>query len=305
MSRAKNWTVENIGRLDGTTVVVTGANSGIGFEATKVLAERGAHVVMACRNVQKGQTARQQIHGSCEVALLDLSSLTSIVNFSSEYRDRHDKLDILINNAGVMATPYRQTNDQFELQFGTNHLGHFALTGQLLQPLIAAGLSRVVTVSSAAHTAGTIRWNDLAWKTGYSEMRAYAMSKLANLLFAYELQRKFSAGQAETISVACHPGYAATNLQTIRPERFLTHVLNVLMKFSNAVIAQSASMGALPILFGALSSEVTGGDFVGPDKGLRGYPTKVTSNDKSLDESAAARLWSISEQLTGVTFDGI
>lgn len=303
MSNNEKWTAANIGNLTGKVVVVTGANSGIGWEATKVLAEKGAHVVMACRSVDKAKAAQSDLSGSSEVAHLNLASLASIRAFAESFKAKHDKLDILINNAGVMMTPYRKTEDGFEMQFGTNHLGHFALTGWLSEPLLAANKSRVVTVSSGVHTSGTMQWDDLAWESDYGEVDAYSMSKLANLLFAYELQRKFEAAGVDTISTACHPGYAATNLQSIEPKRFMMWLLNMMMKVANRVMAQSAEMGALPTLYAALADDVNGGDYIGPANGMRGYPVKEQSNEKSHSHEDAAKLWTISEQLTDVNYD--
>jgi len=305
MSNNEKWTAADVGALTGKTVVVTGANSGIGWEAAKVLAAKGAHVVMASRSVAKAEEAQRGLSGSSEVAALDLASLASVRSFADSFKAQHSKLDILINNAGVMAIPYRQTVDSFEMQFGTNHLGHFALTGLLMEPLLAAEQSRVVTVSSVAHTSGTMRWNDLAWEQDYSEWGAYGMSKLANLLFAYELQRKFAAAGVDAVSVGCHPGYAATNLQAIEPERLMMRLVDLLMKVANRVMAQSAEMGALPTLYAALADEIHGGEYIGPANGMRGYPAKAESNDKSHNHEDAAKLWTISQELTGVTYDAL
>ena len=245
---SQKWTANDIPDLTGKVIIVTGANSGIGWEAVKVFAEKGAHVVMACRNITKGKQAQRDVSGSSEVAQLNLASLASVRAFADQFKAKHDKLDILVNNAGVMAIPYRKTEDGFEMQFGTNHLGHFALTGLLLEQLLASKKSRVVNVSSMAHEQGTMNWDDLAWERDYSEWGAYGMSKLANLLFTYELQRKFEAAGVDAISTGCHPGYAATNLQAIEPERWITWLTNMLMKVTNRVVAQSAAMGALPTL---------------------------------------------------------
>ena len=296
------WTAANIPNLTGKVMVVTGGNSGLGWEATKVFADKGAHVVMACRSIAKAEVAQHDLSGSSEVAHLDLASLASVRSFADNFKAKHDKLDILVNNAGVMMIPYRKTEDGFEMQFGTNHLGHFALTGLLLEPLLATNKSRVVTVSSGAHTSGKMRWDDLGWEKDYSELNAYGMSKLANLLFAYELQRKFETLGVDVISVACHPGYAATNLQSIEPERLLMRIVNILMKVTNLVMAQSAAMGALPTLYAALEEDVNGGVYIGPARGMRGYPAKVQSDAKSYNREDAAKLWAISEKLTGVKY---
>ena len=302
---SQKWTAKDIPNLTGKIIIVTGANSGIGWEAAKVFAEKGAHVVMACRNITKGKQAQRDLSGSSEVAQLNLASLASVRAFADQFKAKHDKLDLLVNNAGVMAIPYRKTEDGFEMQFGTNHLGHFALTGLLLDSLLASNKSRVVNVSSMAHQQGTMNWNDLAWESNYSEWGAYGMSKLANLLFAYELQRKFEAAGVDAISVGCHPGYAATNLQAIEPERWITWLTDMLMKVTNRVVAQSAAMGALPTLYAALADEVNGGDYIGPANGMRGYPVKVQSNKASHNLADAQKLWRVSEELTGVRYEGL
>ena len=302
MNSNGNWTAANIPNLAGKVIVVTGANSGIGWEATKVFAEKGAHVVLASRSIAKAEAAQRDLSGSSEGARLDLASLASVRAFADGFKAKHDKLDILVNNAGVMAIPYRKTEDGFEMQFGTNHLGHFALTGLLMAPLLAADKSRVVSVSSSAHTAGTMHWDNLAWESDYSEWGAYGMSKLANILFANELQRKFEAAGVAASSVACHPGYAATNLQAIEPERLLMRLTNLMMKATNRVLAQSAEMGALPTLYAALAADVNGGDYIGPAGGMRGYPAKAQSNTKSHNREDAAKLWAVSERLTDVKY---
>ncbi|MDK1119293.1 MAG: oxidoreductase [Anaerolineae bacterium] len=302
MNNGHKWTADQIPDLTGKVAIVTGANSGIGYEAALALAKKGAHVVLASRSIAKAEAAQHGLSGSSEVAQLDLASLASVRAFAKSFKAKHNKLDILINNAGVMAIPKRQTEDGFEMQFGTNHLGHFALTGLLLEPLLGADKSRVVTVSSSAHRRGTMQWDNMAWKSDYSEWGAYEMSKLSNLLFAYELQRKFERAGVKAISTACHPGYAATNLQAIEPERLSTWVVNSLMKVLNVVMAQSAKMGALPTLYAALADEVNGSDFIGPANGIRGYPVKRQSNDKSHNREDAARLWDVSEQLTAVKY---
>lgn len=299
---SKKWKAKDIPDLTGKVIIVTGANSGIGWEASKVFAEKGAHVVMACRSVAKGEVAQRDLSGSSEVAQLNLASLTSVRVFVDKFKAKHGKLDILVNNAGVMAIPYRKTEDGFEMQFGTNHLGHFALTGLLLQPLLASNKSRIVNVSSIAHEQGMMNWDDLAWEKNYSEWGAYGMSKLANLLFAYELQRKLEVAGVDTMSIGCHPGYAATNLQSIEPERWATRLTDMLMKVTNRLLAQSAAMGALPTLYAALADEVNGGDYIGPAKKMRGFPVKVESNDKSHNRQDATKLWGISEQLTGIKY---
>ncbi len=303
------WTTGEMPDQHERIAIVTGANSGIGFEAAKELAAKGALTVLACRNLIKGEEAARAIRAatpdaSLELLALNLADLSSVRAFVDDYLARHDRLDLLINNAGVMALPYRQTADGFEMQFGTNHLGHFALTGLLLPTLLATSGSRIVTVSSTAHRMGTMRFDDLNWEQDYSKWQAYGMSKLANLLFTYELQRKLDAVGSETIAVACHPGYAATNLQTAGPEmagQTFTKQISALM---NSVVAQDQAAGALPTLYAATMPDVAGGDYYGPDgfMEMRGAPKKVESNEKSHDEADAVRLWDVSEQLTGVVF---
>lgn len=303
------WTADNLPDLAGKTIVVTGGNSGIGYEAAKQFARKGAHVVVACRNMEKARAALSSIAAehptaALEAMPLDLASLESVRSFATAFLAGHTALDVLCNNAGVMALPYRKTADGFEMQFGTNHLGHFALTGLLLERLLATPVARVVNVSSGAHRMGSIRFDDLQWERGYRKWAAYGQSKLANLLFTYELQRKLSATAANVISVACHPGYAATNLQTAGPRMEGATFMESLSEFANRVAAQSAAMGALPTLYAATAPDIRGGDYIGPDGvgELWGNPKKVQSNRRSHDTAAAAKLWEISEKLTGVRY---
>ena len=306
------WTADDIPAQAGKTFVVTGANSGIGYEAALELARKGATVVLACRDQGKGRAAVDAIksaHRSASVALmaLDLSDLKSIGRFAEAVRSAHPELHGLLNNAGVMAIPYRRTADGFEMQFGTNHLGHFALTGLLLDRLLATPGARVVTVSSNAHKFGAMRWDDLQWERGYRKWFAYSQSKLANLLFANELQRRLTAAKAAPISVACHPGYAATNLQGAGPRMQGSSIVGAVMELANRVFAQNAAMGALPTLYAATAPDVRGGDYVGPD-GLGeqwGHPKKVSSNARAKDAESQRRLWETSERLTGVRYEAL
>ena len=304
--KASRWTSDDIPDLSGKTIVVTGGNSGIGYEAALEFARKRAKVVLACRDLGKARTAAAQIVASAptadvEVMALDLSNLASIRGFADAFHMRHQALHVLCNNAGVMAIPYRLTADGFEMQFGTNHLGHFALTGLLLPRLNDQPGARVVTVSSNNHKAGQMRFDDLQGEQRYSRWGAYAQSKLANLLFAFELDRRLKAGGRQLISVAAHPGYSATNLQLSGPpplERFA-------MRISNRLFAQSAEMGALPLLFAATAPDLNGGSYVGP-KGvaeIRGYPVLVHATQRANDKEAGRRLWEISERLTGVSYD--
>ena len=303
------WSVADIPDLTGKTVIITGANSGLGFEAATALAGAGAQVVLACRDQAKGRAAEEQIratHPRAATALmpLDLSSLADIRRCADEILRAYPRIDVLMNNAGVMALPHRQTADGFEMQFGTNHLGHFALTGLLLERLRATPGGRVVTVSSGAHRMGKIRFDDPHWRSGYSKWPAYGQSKLANLLFAYELQRRLAAAGADTISVAAHPGYAATNLQAAGPRMLGSSRLERLMEVANSLFAQSAALGALPQIHAAVAPGVRGGQYIGPDGfgELWGHPRVVTSNRRSQDVEAARRLWALSEEMTGVTY---
>ena len=287
------WTAQDLPRLEGRTVVVTGANSGIGLVAARELARAGARVVLAVRDEARGRAAAASIAGETEVRRLDLADLASVRAFADGWEG---ELDVLIDNAGVMAVPQRRTADGFEMQIGTNHLGPFALTNLLL-PRIR---DRVVVVSSGAHRAGKIRLDDLNWERGrYQRWLAYGQSKLANLLFVGELQRRLAAAGSPVRAVAAHPGYAATNLQN----RTESRVQDAVMWLGNRVIAQSDEMGALPTLFAA-TQDIPGDSYVGPD-GLgeqRGHPTTVGRSRAARDTETARRLWELSEELTGVRF---
>jgi NAD(P)-dependent dehydrogenase (short-subunit alcohol dehydrogenase family) len=309
MANAKPWTADDMPDLSGKTVIVTGGNSGIGYEAALQFARKKARTILACRSLDKAGAAAAQIVASnpgatVEVMELDLSSLASVRSFADAFHQSHQSIDVLVNNAGVMALPYRKTADGFEMQFGTNHLGHFALTGLLLDALLAAGGARVVTVSSGAHRMGRIRFDDLQWERSYYKWFAYGQSKLANLLFNFELQVRADRAGAKLIAVACHPGYAATNLQSAGPRMRGSSGMESLWGTMNGMFAQSAAMGALPTLYAATSAEVNGGDYIGPD-GLGemwGHPAKVKSSAAAKDPAVAARLWEISEQLTKVQY---
>ena len=303
---ARKWTAEAIPDQDGRTAIVTGANSGLGRIVARELAKHGARVIIASRDNAKGAEAARTIAAAfpssdVEAAQLDLANLSSIRAFAARVRAGNDHIDLLINNAGVMAAPFRRTADGFELQFGTNHLGHFALTGLLLPLLYERPDTRVITVSSNNHKAGRMRFDDLQGERRYSRWGAYAQSKLANLLFAFELDRRLKGARSTVMSVAAHPGYSATNLQLSGPpphERFL-------MQVSNRLFAQSAEIGALPLLYAASAPGVKGGSYVGPDGAgeMRGHPVLVQAIKPAYDEDDARRLWEVSERLTGVTYD--
>lgn len=309
MSKLEQWLDQNIPHLGGKTAIITGANSGIGYEAARLLALKNAHVVLAVRNTAKGGKAAREIRSAApqadvEVMALDLADLASVRQFADTFSAHHDGLDLLINNAGVMAIPYQKTRDGFEMQFGTNHLGHFALTGRLLPLLQNTPGSRVVTISSGMHRFGDIDFANLNGESGYQKWGAYSQSKLANLLFAYELQRRLVAAGSGLLSVAAHPGYAATNLQFGGSDRSDESMQARLMAVLNKVVAQSAAMGALPTVYAAASPAMQGGDYIGPSGPAeqRGWPTKVQSNGRSHDLEAAARLWAASEEMTGVAY---
>ena len=292
------WTTDNVPGQQGRLAVVTGANTGLGFETAQVLAARGASVVLAVRNVEKGKQAAARIAAAAPGATvtvqeLDLSALGSVRAAAAELRAGHPRIDLLICNAGVMYPPKQTTRDGFELQFGTNHLGHFALTGLLLEQLLPVPGSRVVTVSSVGHRIrARINFDDLQWERSYSRVRAYGQSKLANLMFTHELQRRLSG--AGTIAVAAHPGFAATELMRHTPMAAVVTPL----------FSQDAAMGALPVLRAATDPGALGGQYYGPGGflGLRGYPELASSSRRSRDEAVQRRLWAVSEELTGVTF---
>jgi len=303
---SEKWTAEQIPDQTGRTAVVTGANSGLGLVVARELARAGADVVVACRDTGKGEAAADSIRGdvpgaSVSVEELDLASLASVRAFAERFATEHDGLDLLINNAGVMAPPQRQTADGFELQFGTNHLGHFALTGLLLDSLEGREDARVVTVSSGAHKIGRIHFDDLQGERSYRRWRAYSQSKLANVLFALELDRRLRASGAGPSSLAAHPGYAATNLQSAAAPAFD----RAIMVLTNRLLAQSAEMGALPLLYAATRPNLDGGLFIGPDgfEEQRGYPKVTRPVRAGRDEETAKRLWSVSEELTGVDYE--
>jgi NAD(P)-dependent dehydrogenase (short-subunit alcohol dehydrogenase family) len=308
LTKSSLWTYENITDQTGKIAIITGANSGIGFHTSRALAAKGAKVVMACRDLEKGQHAVSAIledypRSSLELFYLDLADLRSVKSLVHAFAEKHTHLHILINNAGLMATPYRQTVDGFELQFGVNHLGHFALTGLLLEQLLSTPAARVVTVTSMMYITGIIDFTDLMSQKKYNRWNGYARSKLANLLFVYELQRRLQAHGCSSISLAAHPGYAATNLQVTGPGMDQNRLLLLAMKTGN-LFAQSEKMGALPSLFAAVAPDAQGADFIGPGglMGMRGYPVKCQSNATSHDPATAERLWAVSEELTGVHY---
>ncbi|WP_229111202.1 oxidoreductase [Halapricum desulfuricans] len=306
-----NWSIDDVPRLEDETIVVTGANSGLGFEATREFAQRGATVVMACRSIERGEDARREIEatdpdGKLDVRECDLADLESVERFAEGVREAYDSIDALCNNAGVMAVPRSETADGFETQFGVNHLGHFALTARLLEPLRAGGETRVVTQSSGMHERGEIDFEDLHGERDYDKWDAYGQSKLANVLFAYELQRRLDAAGIDDItSVAVHPGYADTNLQARTGRESGSKLVYAGMKLANTIFAQSARQGALPMVYATVAEAVDGGSYVGPGGflNMRGAPEEQRSSDRSYDRETAKRLWAVSEDATGVAYD--
>jgi len=295
------WTVDQIPDQSGRTAIVTGANTGIGFEAALALSRKGARVILACRSPERGRDALDRIHAAvpgapASLEALDLADLDGVRGFASRVRDAHDRLDLLILNAGVMVPPESTTRQGFELQLGVNHLGHFALTGLLLPLVMGTDRSRVVTVSSTAARMGRMDFDDLHFrKRGYAAARAYGQSKLANQLFALELHRRLSAAGSTTLSTAAHPGWTATDLQRTAP----------LFRLLNPLFAMKPPQGALPTLRAATDPDARGGDYFGPDGLLqaRGYPVRVEMVERARDPDDAARLWEISEASTGVRIE--
>jgi NAD(P)-dependent dehydrogenase (short-subunit alcohol dehydrogenase family) len=297
-----SWDVNEIGEYDNERVVITGANSGLGFSATKILAEHGAKVVMACRSLDKAKDAKQEIieeldNPELEVMELDLSSIESVESFAEEFREEYDSLDILCNNAGLMALPRRETEDGF----GVNHLGHFALTAHLIDMIVDSN-GRVVNQSSMAHEDGEIDFDDLMGEDNYSKWGAYGQSKLANLLFTYELDRRLKEKDIDVESVGCHPGVSDTNLFKMGPKMEHSKLKLYLGKIFSKVLGQSPNKGCLPMVYAATSEEIEGGEYIGPDgfKSMRGYPEKQESSKASHNEEDAKKLWERSEDLTGI-----
>lgn len=305
MGNRDTWTAENVPDQTGRTAVITGSNTGIGYHTAAGLARHGAAVVLAVRDLDKGAAAADRItaeHPDATVVVqeLDLSSLASVREAAEKLGTAYPRIDLLINNAGVMYTPKQTTVDGFELQFGTNHLGHFALTGLLLPRLMQVAGARVVTVSSMAHRImAAIHFDDLQWENGYNRIAAYGQSKLANLMFTYELQRRLAAHDSSTIAVAAHPGTAHTELT-----RYLPPFLRPADRLLSPLMVQSAAMGALPILRAATDPEVLGGQYYGPS-GIgeqRGQPKLVEASRQAHDAELQQRLWAVSEELTAITF---
>jgi NAD(P)-dependent dehydrogenase (short-subunit alcohol dehydrogenase family) len=305
MAAGASWTTAQIPDQTGRTVVVTGATSGLGLANTEELCRRGAHVVMAVRDAPRGERVAAELvarhpGARLEVQQCDLADLESVRAFADGLRRDGVEMEVLVNNAGVMFTPYRLTPQGHELQFATNHLGHFALTGLLLDLLADRKDPRVVTVASAVHRGGRIRFDDLHGSRRYSRFAAYAQSKLANVLFGLELDRRLRAAGSPVRSVLAHPGYTATNLQTSGP----TGLAKAMGRWGNQLLAQQVGTGVLPQVYAATLPEVAGGQFIGPDGllELRGRPRPVRPSAAGADPDTARRLWEVSEDLTGVRF---
>ncbi|WP_316504662.1 oxidoreductase [Nitrosopumilus sp.] len=303
----QKWNLDNIPDLSGKTIIVTGGNSGLGFETIKSLSAKGSETILACRNEKDGKYAKEKIleeypNAQIDVMNLDLADLKSVHLFAINFNEKYHKIDVLLNNAGIMC-PYKKTKDGFEIQIGTNHLGHFALTGLLLHCLKETKGSRVVNVSSLGHKFGKMSFDNFMFeKGGYSIMKAYGKSKLCNLLFTYELQRRFEKVDIDCIAVAAHPGVAKSNLSKYVTKKPL---YKIGMAISNLIMSQNSSMGALPEIRASVDPLVKGGDYFGPGgfQEWKGYPVKVKSNDALHNLKNAKKLWEISENLTKIRYD--
>ena len=299
--KQQKWNMDNIPDQKGRVAIVTGSSSGIGFETARVLAGKNATIIIAVRNLGKGNNAADKIKAQYKNAVvhimeLDLANLNSVKTFADNFIKNYSRLDLLINNAGVMIPPYSKTVDGFELQFGTNYLGHFALTSLFFDLIKNTTNSRIVNVSSTAHRSGNLDFNDLNWENRkYKAWRAYGDSKISNLYFTYELQERLDNEKIKVIVAASHPGWTATDLQR--------H--SGLLESLNGLLAQKIEIGALPTLYAATAADVTGGDYFGPSgwQEWRGYPKKVESNALSHDKNIASKLWDVSEKLTGIKFN--
>ncbi len=304
MSQEK-WTTNNIADLSGKIIIVSGGNSGLGYESVKAFAEKGAEVILCSRSIEKGTAAKAGIvekHPTAKIRVmsLDLQDFASIKNFASAFKQNHQKLDVLLNNAGIMTTPFFLTKDGLEAQMGTNHIGHFLLTGLLFDVLKNTPKSRIVNVSSSAHKQGKMDFNNLLFDhgKGYSPMKSYGRSKLSNLLFTYELQRRMEAAGIDCIAVAAHPGVSNTNLAQHLEGKLWFKLLWPVFK----MISHEQDLGALPQIRASVDPEVVGGQYYGPHKGMTGFPVLVKSNAASHNEVDAKKLWKASETLTGTRF---
>lgn len=298
----EKWTAQNIPDMTGKVIIITGANSGLGYESTLALAKKNGTIIMACRSIDRAQTAlddvkRQIPDADVTIMALDLGNLASVREFADAFKTQYDRLDVLLNNAGIMGTSFRETPDGFESQFGVNHLGHFALTGLLLETLLKTENSRVVNVSSSLHRQGKMHFDDVHLKNNYSPWQAYFQSKLANLLFTLALNKRLK--DSNTIVVSAHPGYSATNLQTTTGNPILRFLMEKVM---SPLMAQSAEMGALSQLYASVMPDVSRRDFYGPHKGMRGYPALEVPSEDARNDADAERLWDLSVEMTGVDY---
>jgi NAD(P)-dependent dehydrogenase (short-subunit alcohol dehydrogenase family) len=298
-----NWTKSDIPGLNGKVFIITGANSGIGYESSLALAEKGATVLMACRNSEKAQRAMERIKtavpaAKVETLELNLASLKSIQEFAKTFKSKYDRLDVLINNGGPVIAARSLTEDGFESHFGVGLLGHFALTALLLDVILKTPSSRIVTVGSRMHVNATMAWDDLMNEHSYDPMKAYPQSMLAKILFAFELSRRLDANGRTTKSIAVHPGLAKTSWA----DNNLSGLMKIIAKLMSAATYQSAAMGALPLLYAAVDQNVKSGGYYGPENDTKGYPVKVKASDSAYNEADAKRLWELSEELTGVGF---
>jgi len=306
---SNNWTADNIPNLTGKIIVITGANGGLGFESAQTLAEKGATIVMAVRSMDKGEKARSDIlrthpQVSLDLMKLDVGDLSSVRKFAEDFKSKYDRLDILINNAGVMAIPRQETVDGFEMQLGVNHLGHFALTSLLLDVIVKTPNARIHNVTSSANYTGTINFDDLMGEQNYGRWSAYGQSKLANVFFTFELQKRLTAAGFDTITNTSHPGFVYTNLQANSVKQSETKMEALLYRIIEPIMAQDISMGILPMLYGSTAEDAKGGTFYGPRTlNIRGYPAEKKANKEANDAQALKRFWEISEKLTGVTYD--
>jgi NAD(P)-dependent dehydrogenase (short-subunit alcohol dehydrogenase family) len=303
--KTENWTTSNIPDLTEKVIIVTGGNSGLGYESVKAFAKNGAEVILASRSIEKGETAKKtigKVKGKIVVMQLDLMDFKSIKTFAENFKKSYTRLDVLLNNAGIMTTPYFLTKDGLEAQTGTNHFGHFALTGHLFELIKNTPNSRVVNVSSMAHKQGKMDFDNLLFENGkgYSAMKSYGRSKLMNLLFTYELQRKIETAGIGCIAVAAHPGVSNTNLARFLEDKLIFKILKPLM----SPFIQEQEMGALPQIRAAVDPNVKGGDYYGPDgfNEMKGFPVIVQSNRASHNVEDAKKLWIVSEKLTGIEF---
>lgn len=304
MSKEK-WTTDNIPDLSGKVIIVTGGNSGLGYESVKAFANKGAEVILASRSIENGETAKTKIgkvKGNITILQLDLMDFASIKDFAENFNKKYNRLDVLLNNAGIMTTPYFLTKDGLEAQNGTNHFGHFALTGQLFDTIKKTPGSRIVNVSSMAHKQGKMDFDNLLFENGkgYSPIKSYGRSKLMNLLFTYELQRKLEAEGINSISVSAHPGVSNTNLARYLEDKLIFKILMPLM----SPFIQEQDMGALPQIRASVDENVKGGEYYGPGgfREMKGFPVLVQSNKASHNLEDARKLWEVSEKLTGVRF---